>query len=606
VLLTVVLRLWFILEMHGQPFGSFSRYFVDSWYYHRWARQILAGDFWGKEVFFLRPLYPYILALVYRVFGVSLLAVQLTQAAMAGVSCMLLFDLCRRMFDERTAVFSSLGFALTGILVFYSGALLYVETTVLLSLAALWLTLIASGTDREKAASAADKRRHARTMTIGALAGVAWGLLVVCRPELLPGVALIVVWIARRAGTRSRTLLPLSVMAATAVMVVALVPVRNYLVAKDPVVFTAHSGLNFYYGNNPAADGTWQPAAGLQTGAAFSHNRLKLTSRVVNGRELLWSQASSYWMGRGMSFIVQSPGRFARLLGRKLLLFLSNYEVPNGYYPETTQGASRALGVAFLNFGAILALGLLGMYRAWPLRHRVVPVHLFVAAYLVSALGFYVLSRLRAPVIPFLLMFAGFGLKELVDMLKTRRFRALAVSLAAVVLVYVGAVIVPVDRAAYSAQAWVQSGNILLEQHRPVQAVEAFRRALAVQPGNAWARYSLVMALAGTGHSAEAETAFRPLARLADVQPETRLPAVLAGARLAVARREFGRAAQLYRAAASLDPANPEPLYLLGLVYVSLDSLKQAGFWLEQSLALDPDHEAARAALAAVRQHSGK
>ncbi len=579
VVLTVGLRLWFVLEMRGQPFSAFSRYFVDSWYYHRQALDIISNNLSGREVFFLRPLYPYLLAAIYRVFGVRLLAVQLAQAGMAGVSCLLLYSVCRRMFGARAATFASFGLALTGILVFYSGTLLYVEVTVLLSLSALWLTLTAGQ----------HWWRHA-------LAGIAWGLTVVCRPELLLAFLVTAVWQKRSARVRN-----LAVVIGTASLVIASVPVRNLIVARDPVVFTAHSGLNFYYGNNPLADGTWQPTPELEGKGPFSHDRLKRTSRFIDGRQLSWSRASAFWFHRGLSFIIRHPGSWLRLLGRKLLLFLANYEVPNTCYPETARATSTALKLAFINFGAILALGFIGMYWAWPQRHRVLPVFALVVAYLASALAFYVLSRLRAPVIPLLLAFAGFGLSELIEQARARRYRALAAGSAVALFVYIGSLLVPVDRVTYSAQAWIQSGNVLFEQRQPARAIAAFGRALNYQPDNPWARYSIVTALAATGRVAEADSTFAPLARLAAGRTPARLPAALAGARLAIAHRAFVRAAQMYRIAISLDSTDAEAPYLLGLVYVSLDSLGSADYWLSRALALDSDHEPARSALSAVR-----
>ena len=59
--------------------------------YDAWARRILAGDLLGKGVFYQDPLYSYLVALVYRILGASvvrLLAVQIivTAAALAATA----------------------------------------------------------------------------------------------------------------------------------------------------------------------------------------------------------------------------------------------------------------------------------------------------------------------------------------------------------------------------------------------------------------------------------------------------------------------------------------------------------------------------------------
>ena len=48
-----------------------SALILDADFYHTWARQIAAGDWIGREVFYANPLYAYFLGLVYRLLGPS-------------------------------------------------------------------------------------------------------------------------------------------------------------------------------------------------------------------------------------------------------------------------------------------------------------------------------------------------------------------------------------------------------------------------------------------------------------------------------------------------------------------------------------------------------
>ena len=583
--LTFVIRLWFVLGMRDQPFSTMGPQYMDSYYYHRWAIEIISGNFWGSDVFFLRPLYPYLLAAVYAVFGVHILPVQLLQTLLSVASCFLLYDATRRILGRRPAIFASFGFALTGILVFYTGALLYVEVTVFLSLLFLWLILIAGN-----------------RLWLWIAAGVSFGLLVICRPELLLVLPFILIWLWKKSPGPSSLVSRrgLVAMAAVALAVIAIVPIRNYIIARDPVLFTAHSGINFYYGNNPSTDGTWQATGELQRTPGFSHEELKRVSRTINGRQVRWSEASAYWLGKGLRFITTQPLAWLKLLGRKFLLFFSNYEVPNDYYPETARAVSFPLRLAFVDFGLALALGALGMIWAWPKRRQALPAYLFVAAYLVSGLVFYVLSRLRTPVIPFFLMFAGYGLSEMLRRLRTRKTTVTILALAGAAAIYAGSALVPVNRTGYAAQAWTQTGNIYLGQRKVGPAVEALRRALAVQPSAYGARYSLVMALAGSGNVEAAEAEFEQLVKVAGSSSEGRPLVRLASARLAIARRDFPQAVALYRSALAENPDDAETSYMLGLVYVSMDSLVPAREQLARAVALDPGQDAAQSALKAV------
>ncbi len=585
--LTFAVRLWFILSMRGQPFSTMGPQYMDSYYYHRWAVEIISGNFWGSDVFFLRPLYPYLLAVLYSVFGPHILPMQLLQALLATASCYLLYDVTRRIFGRRPAVFASIGFALTGILVFYTGTLLYVEVTVFLSLLFLWLILIAGS-----------------RLRLWLAAGISFGLLVICRPELLLLLPFLLLWLWRGAVVHRSSFVVhrygVVSLVVTALAVIAIVPIRNYIVARDPVLFTAHSGINFYYGNNPSADGTWQTTAELQRSPGFSHEELKRVARTIDGQQVPWSKASAYWLEKGLRFITTQPLAWLKLLGRKLLLFFGNYEVPNDYYPEIARAMSFPLRLAFINFGLVLALGVLGMVWAWPKREPALPVYLFVAAYLVSSLLFYVLSRLRTPVLPFLLMFAGYGLSELVEAVKQRKNLRAAMALAAGIAVYVGSSFTPVKKQSYSAQAWTQTGNVYLGQRQRVQAIAAFRRALEIQPSGYAARYSLVIALAGAGEIDKAEAELPLLAQTGASSSEGRSLVRLASGRLAIARRDYTRADSIYQSALAENPNDVEANYMLGLVYISMGSLEQAREHLARAAALEPGQQPIREALNAV------
>src|SRR6185436_4570465 len=107
----LVLRLAHWWAVRDQPF--FAWLVMDSQEYDRWAREIAAGDWRGSQVFFQAPLYPYLLAVLYAVFGRSLDAVYLVQIALAVAGCWALYRAGRLMGGERV------GLAAAGLAAFY-------------------------------------------------------------------------------------------------------------------------------------------------------------------------------------------------------------------------------------------------------------------------------------------------------------------------------------------------------------------------------------------------------------------------------------------------------------------------------------------------------
>src|SRR5437879_5458681 len=85
VALATMLRVDHVLLLRATPW--FDHLVVDPEYYDEWARRIAAGDWLGDRPFYMDPLYPYLLAVVYRVWGRDLLLVRLLQVALAAGSC---------------------------------------------------------------------------------------------------------------------------------------------------------------------------------------------------------------------------------------------------------------------------------------------------------------------------------------------------------------------------------------------------------------------------------------------------------------------------------------------------------------------------------------
>ena len=61
--LALGLRLFFLMEAAENPF--FENRIGDARYYHDWAVKIASGDWVGDRIFWVDPLYAYLLALVY-------------------------------------------------------------------------------------------------------------------------------------------------------------------------------------------------------------------------------------------------------------------------------------------------------------------------------------------------------------------------------------------------------------------------------------------------------------------------------------------------------------------------------------------------------------
>ena len=134
-----LLRLICLAELRRSPL--FAVLIGDALQYDSWARQIAGGQWVGTEVFYQTPLYPYFLAVIFKVAGHQLMVVRVIQAALGAVSCGLLAFAGRRFFSKRVGLVAAILLALYPPAIFFdvliqkSSLDLFLMTVVLAALA---------------------------------------------------------------------------------------------------------------------------------------------------------------------------------------------------------------------------------------------------------------------------------------------------------------------------------------------------------------------------------------------------------------------------------------------------------------------------------------
>jgi tetratricopeptide (TPR) repeat protein len=588
-ILNFAVRFIFVLSMKNNPYSLITRYTVDSIYYHNWALSIIQGNWIGHEVFFLGPFYAYFLAIIYKIFGTNIIVVQSIQTVLSSFGVVFLYLIVRRLTNNRNAIIASIIYIFSGNLIFFTGALLYVEVNIFLSLllSYLLITLIDN---------------FSRKLLI--FAAIIFGLLVIIRPEFLLMLVLIIPYFIIK--IKPKPILQYVLFTFVTIVVLAVIPLRNYFVAKDFVPFTGHSGINFYYGNNPYTDGTWRVVYPLTRSADISIETFNKSSQTINGQMVKASVASNYWLKKGLDFIKENPSRYIKLLGRKFQLFVSAYEIPNNYYFNQTRDDSIVLKICFFSFGLILPAAFLGFILSLKQWKDLYLLYSFIFVYIISALAFYVLSRLRAPVMPFLIIFASIFVTEFYDRIKNRKFNSVLVLIILYFIFFGIGQIRYINKKEFNVQGNIQKGNIYLAMRKFNPATEAYNKAISIDPENIVARYSLFQAYISLNSPAQAQTELQNIYNLAEQNPQNQVFFHLATARFSIAQRNFPQAASEFQQAIYLNPYDAETHYLLGAVYITLGKYKEAYNEMQKTLELEPNHNQALSALSMIRNYLQK
>jgi 4-amino-4-deoxy-L-arabinose transferase-like glycosyltransferase len=361
-------------------------------------------DAWlGERTFYQDPLYAYVVAAVYAVFGRSIPAVVFVQGLMGLGIVALVYILTLRLFGPREAALAGLAAALYAPLVYYEALLVKPVLIALTGLASVVLVVRAL----ERPASAA------RCLA----AGLGCGLAFLAQSSAVLFVAPAAAILAMRA--RRDGLAPWrSAGLCLAGVAVALLPVvaRNAAVGAPPLVFNATGGWTFM--NHNAEDYRAESGDTVTThaGEILVRTGGRLLPTVVE--TLRTHERFTDWV---------------RLLAAKAATFWHWYEMPNNSsfeYYRTQQPLARALPT----FALVAPLALLGLVRGFRRSADAAVAALHVVAGIATLLVFYQISRLRFPIAIGMLPFAAYGLTSLAEDARERRWTRFGLSVGVTVL----------------------------------------------------------------------------------------------------------------------------------------------------------------------------
>ncbi len=400
--LSIIVRIVVLTEWNASVFNF--AVWSDASTYNQWARKIITtGDWIGTQPFLMTPLYPYLLAVLYSMTGESLTAVRLLQHAVGIGTILLIYLSAEKLFNRRTAFFASFIAALYGPLLLFANLLL-VETLKVFFLILSFYCVVSA---KEKAG-----------MRWWIAAGVSIGAAMLCRPTDMLLLIFVISWIVISPGITPSVKLRSSVMiAASALIIVLPVTIRNYAVSKEFIPVTSNGGLNFYLGNNAKAVGVYYNVDGLDL-ANDPDGRVFL--EMTTGRVYTPGEASSYWMTESKKFISEYPVDFLKLFGKKLLLFFHYKEIGQlGYnYHFVAKNAVPVLGylLTFIIVFPLSVIGIISLRKNWK---KYILLFGFLAAQILSVVLFFVTDRFRLSSIPFFILFAGVGIDWLIAQWKT-------------------------------------------------------------------------------------------------------------------------------------------------------------------------------------------
>jgi hypothetical protein len=284
------------------------------------------------------PLQPFLLAGIFRIFGVlSLASYQVAvglNVLVHAISCVLLYWICKETFGNRQALFAALALGFLPLLteplvrLHLPGEHLFLPPNIVWNthLTELAILLLIFVTLRQ---------------THWSLYGIVWGASALTNPSVLALVPAFWGWRIRE----RRQWLDLVLTASTLVLCLTPWLIRNYMVFHRPVFLRDGFGIELRVGNQPGGKGRWTP----QAHPAASEYELR---RFAEMGELKYAEVS---MHEALAVIRARPREFAINTGRRVVYFWLGPS-PTGARLRWLKYLPLLTFCSFTLYGAIIAL----------------------------------------------------------------------------------------------------------------------------------------------------------------------------------------------------------------------------------------------------------
>lgn len=549
----------------------------DMHFYDQWAKQILNGHWTDRQAFYGLPLYPFLVALLYSVFGYGPFVPGFFQICLDSGTAVLIYKITVRMADRANKpgqAANIAGIAAAAAWCFFLPAQAY--SAILMPTAGavfvFWL-LIWQIVRTENAPS------RWRCIICGVLIGfAAMGVATIL--FLIP-LFLIALFVRRNhtnftARGTSAALLLMGVFAGSSPCWL-----HNSFVARDPVFLSAHGGINLWLGNNPAATG-YPRFPDLHSGQGEMLRDSIDQAETVAGRPLKRSQVSRYWSGKARDYISANPAAWLKLLVRKFGNFWNAFE----YDDLGVIAILREQNVVFpgLRFALVAVLGLSGAIFSW----RAFPASRWIAAAIalqvLAILPVFVTERYRLAVVPGLLVLSALGLIRLWNRCASANYRGAALQFG-VLAVSAWAVTIPRHDPSLWALDAYNSGRFALETNNLPRAEEHLVRAHALVPDNAETNFALGNLRLAQGDSPAAKTHYEAALKI-DAKHKGTLNNLGV---LALHDDRPAAAVDYFQRALALEPRNAKTHYLLAKALDLTGNRDDARAEAARAVELGPD-----------------
>jgi len=600
-ILALFIRLLYLSQLPSTPI--FHGLAVDDEEYISLAVHILKGNITHKDFIYLNPLYPFFLAFIYLIFGHSNLPVVLIQGIIDAISCILIYYIASTLLNKRVGIISALTYACYGIAIFYTGLLLAIPIVIFFTLIFISSLLFAEKKGK---------------ITIFFISGILFALVILGRPNSTLFLFFLPLWfftvLKNKLGIL-KSIQGFSLFVIGLFMVASLISIRNYSIEKKFSPFAVQGGINFYIGNNPGATGRFMSPQGISLSPIEQVKTSIHYAEQESGKILTPSQASRYWLFKGLKFIKDNPQGAFFLYIKKCALFWRKEEIPLNIDYTLSKAFVPIFQLPFISFGIIAPFAILGIILSIK-RKNTLLLNLFICADIMSVVIFFISERYRLPMVPFLIICSSYTLHRLVEMIQAKQLKGIIILTVPTILLSIGInkdfkdfKITPISHYNNLGKIYCKEGELdnaiialqkaligdpnFVEAHCNLgiayfkkgfikEAIEEYQSALTINPNYAEAHYNLGNAYIKKGRLDDAILEFKKTLAINPnfAEAYTNLGSIYAQ------KGMFDQAITEFKRALTINPNFAEAHANLGIAYYYKENYKQAILHCDKAVEL--------------------
>jgi len=549
----------------------------DMHFYDDWAQKILGGQLTDHQAFYGLPGYAYLLAGLYKLCGYGPYVPELLQALLDAGTGLLLYKISVALTPQP----NSRRGQIAGLMAAAAWAFCVpAQTYAAVLMPTAWFNFIFWFLLWRIIAS-----RNAPAWWEALLLGLSVGITATAIATILFLIPLLFCAIGLKPGIPARSHFRI-VGCALVLLGIAIGTspcwLHNYFSARDRVFLSAHSGINFWIGNNPDANGYPRFPPGLSAGQAAMLQDSISVAESAAGHPLKRGEVSHYWSAKARDYIADHPLAWLHLLGLKLRNFWSAFQYDD--LSIITNLREQGVTLPGIYFGLLAALALPAMILTWnaaPLGRWITGA---IFLQMLALLPVFTTERYRLPIVPGLAVFAALGLVTLFSNLAAGNARPV---LSYAMLVIASTLFVSCSQRGRSLWAldaynsgWqaLESGNLSLAERK-------LELARAYVPDNAETNFALGNLKLAQNDAATASSFYLTTLRL---DPRHRGAINNMGV-LALENGHPEVAEQRFREALAIDGRNPKTHFLLAKSLIAEGQNDNARAEVDRALALKPD-----------------